>query len=278
MQMVSSKISRIADGVMEASWIAAAISAPLFFNKFSSRIFEPDKATIIRSLALLVLAAWIIKLADKGIPKTKSDIKKTLATPFIIPVILLAFVYSISTVFSVAPRISFWGSYIRLQGFYTTISYIIIFFAMVANLRKKGQVERLITTIILTSLPVSLYGVLQHAGRDPIPWGGDVVHRVASNLGNSIFVAAYLIMVFPLTIGRIVDSFSAILKEEKNLFSHIARSTIYIFIASLQLITIYYSGSRGPWLGLLIDFAEHSKRSFTKPERNAFLLQTGAFD
>ena len=232
---------------MEAAWISAIIFAPLFFNKFSSRIFEPDKATLIRSLALLILAAWIAKFFDQEVSSTKSLIKK----PLIIPVLIFSFIYLLSTVFSVAPRISFWGSYVRLQGFYTTISYIVIFGALVTNLRKKSQVDRLITTIILTSLPISLYGILQHAGRDPIPWGGDVTHRVASNMGNSIFVAAYLIMVFPLTLGKIVDAFSSILKEENNLFRHFARSTVYIFIASLQLITIFYSGSRGPWLGLL---------------------------
>jgi len=86
---------------------------------------------------------------------------------------------------------------------------------------------------------------------DPIPWGGNVSYRIASHMGNSIFVAAYLILVFPLTGGRIVQSFGAILKEEQNLGRHIARSTIYIFIAALQLIAIYFSQSRGPLLGLL---------------------------
>ena len=106
-----------------------------------------------------------------------------------------------------------------------------LFAALAANLRRKEQVERLITTAILTSLPVSLYGVLQKYGIDPIPWGGNVTNRVASHMGNSIFVAAYLIIVFPLTIGRIVDSFSKILKEDEGLSRHVARSTVYIFIA-----------------------------------------------
>jgi len=247
---VQSKINKLADGIMEASWLAAIVSAPLFFNKYSSRIFEPDKATLIRSLALIILAAWIIKLANQGSRNKKVGLIEIIKNPIILPSIILAFVYILSTIFSVAPRISFWGSYVRLQGFYTTISYLIIFGAIASNLRRREQIERIITTAILTSLPISLYGVLQHAGRDPIPWGGDVTQRVASTMGNSIFVAAYLIMVFPLTLGRIVDSFSAILKDEKNLPSHVARSTVYIFIASLQLIAIYYTGSRGPWLGL----------------------------
>ena len=251
------KLSRYSESVMEAAWIAAIILIPLFFNKYSSRIFEPDKATLLRTLVILILGAWIIKVAETGI--SKRDSKKSWGQNFLLllrdPIILLVFiltiVYTISTILSVTPRISFWGSYQRLQGFYTTSAYIVIFAALAANLRKKEQVERLITAAILTSLPVSLYGVLQKNGIDPIPWGGNVVFRIASHMGNSIFVAAYLIMVFPLTVGRIVQSFSAILKEEQNLGRHIARSTIYIFIAALQIIAIYYSQSRGPLLGLL---------------------------
>jgi tetratricopeptide (TPR) repeat protein/O-antigen ligase len=254
---MTTKLSRYAEGVMEAAWIAAIIMTPLFFNKYSSRIFEPDKATLLRTLALIILGAWLIKTTEMGF--SKSDPNKSWAKNFflilrepIVPfVFALSVVYLISTLLSVTPGISFWGSYQRLQGFYTTLSYVVVFASLAANLRRKEQIERLITVAILTSLPVSLYGVLQKYGIDPIPWGGNVTNRVASHMGNSIFVAAYLIMVFPLTIGRIINAFSKILSEDEGLVSQVARSTIYVFIAALQIIAIYFSRSRGPFLGLI---------------------------
>ena len=249
------KLSRYAQGIMEAAWIAALILTPLFFNKYSSRIFEPDKATLLRTLALVILGAWLVKVAETGFSNAnttrKDQLLQVLKTPIVAFVLATFIVYLLATLLSVTPHISFWGSYQRLQGFYTTSAYLVVFASMAANLRKRAQVDRLILTAILASLPVSLYGVLQKYGIDPIPWGGDVTTRVASHMGNSIFVAAYLIMVFPLTVGRIVDSFRSILKEEQNLARHIARSTVYIFIAALQLIAIYFSQSRGPFLGLL---------------------------
>jgi tetratricopeptide (TPR) repeat protein len=51
--------------------------------------------------------------------------------------------------------------------------------------------------------------------------------------------------------GRIVESFGAILKEEHRLWANVVRATVYVFTAALQLIAIYFSGSRGPWMGLL---------------------------
>jgi O-antigen ligase/tetratricopeptide (TPR) repeat protein len=240
---------------MEAGWLAAVIVVPVFFNVYSSRIFEPDKITLLRTLALVILAAWLIKLFEEGgarwerVDGGESRWKALLRVPLIAPTLALALVYLIATVISVTPRVSLWGSYQRLQGTYSTFAYLVVFAAMVANLRSRAQVERLIGAAILASLPVSLYGVVQHFGIDPIPWGGDVTSRVAANMGNSIFVSAYLIMVFPLAALRIVESFEALLTDRGRLGPNFARSTGYVFIGALQLIAIYFSGSRGPWLG-----------------------------
>lgn len=249
------KLSRYADGLMEAAWLAAVIAVPLFFNVYSSRIFEPDKITLLRTLALVILAAWIVKVIEMGglewerVQLGDEGLKSFLRLPLILPVVALAVVYIIATIFSITPRVSFLGSYQRLQGTYTTLSYLVLFAAIAANLRRREQIERLVSVIILASLPVSLYGILQRYQLDPIPWGGDVSVRIASNMGNSIFVAAYLIMVFPLTLYRIVESFGAILRDQSSLVGGFSRSTAYVFIAALQLIALFLTGSRGPWLG-----------------------------
>jgi tetratricopeptide (TPR) repeat protein len=249
------KLSRYAEGVMEACWLLAIIMTPLFFNKYSSRIFEPDKATLLRTLALVIILAWVIKTIDEFQAMRKGNSKKFLfksifQVPIVAPVTLLAAAYIIATILSVTPKISFWGSYQRLQGLYTTLAYLVLLFAIIGNLKKESQVNRIITTAILVSLPVSLYGVLQKYGIDPIPWGGDVTGRIASHMGNPIFVAAFIILVFPLTVGRIIDSFRKILNESSGLTNQTARATVYIFIAALQIIAIFFTQSRGPWLGI----------------------------
>jgi tetratricopeptide (TPR) repeat protein len=258
------KLSRYCLGIMEAAWLAAVCIVPIFFNIYSSRIFEPDKITILRSLALLTLGAWIVKIIEEGGIKwehksqDKSFIKYIWEFPLMAPVLGLMVIYILATIFSVTPSISFFGSYQRLQGTYTTFSYLIIFFSIITNLRSRTQINRLITTVILASLPVSLYGLLQRYQIDPIPWGGNVSIRIASNMGNSIFVAAYLIMVFPLTFGRIVESFREIITNDTpddaykiKTINQIIKATIYIFIAGLQIIAVYMSGSRGPLLGFM---------------------------
>jgi tetratricopeptide (TPR) repeat protein len=258
-----SRLSRYCEGIMEAAWLAAVILVPVFFNVFSSRIFEPDKIAILRSLALLILGSWAVKLlAEGGIKwnvlhpqEGESRFKALLHIPLLLPVLALVVVYLISTAFSLVPRTSFLGSYQRLQGTYTTFSYLVVFAAMAVHIRRRQQVERLITTVILASLPVALYGILQRYKLDPIPWGGDVSTRIAANMGNSIFVAAYLIMVFPFTIARILFSFREILNDTGRIPVQFVRATLYVFIFAVQLIALYMSGSRGPVLGWMAGLA-----------------------
>ena len=60
------RLSRYCDGVIEAGWLLALVVTPLFFNVYSSRVFEPDKIALLRSLALIVLTAWLIKIIQEG--------------------------------------------------------------------------------------------------------------------------------------------------------------------------------------------------------------------
>lgn len=255
---MDSKLSRWCDGVIEAGWLAAIILTPLFFNIHSDRVFEPDKLALLRSIALLMLALWVVKLVDQRAWEGIGNRLKWRTTgsvwqmPFILPVVILIAVYLISTIFSVTPSISWAGSYQRLQGTYTTLSYIVIFLVTISTMRTSAQARRLVTAVIITSIPISFYGLLQHFDLDPLPWAGDTTRRVAGHMGNAIFVAAYLIMAVPLTLSRIIVSFNNILNDEELSAADVVRSSIYIFTLAIQLITIYWSGSRGPWLGIFV--------------------------
>ncbi len=252
---MDSKLSRWCDGLIEAGWLTAVIAIPLFFNIHSDRVFEPDKLTLLRSIAVLMSTAWLVKFVDgqgwQQFSKLRwTDEDSIWRKPFVLPIFLLVVVYLISTALSVTPRVSWAGSYQRLQGTYTTLSYIVVFSLMIGTIRTRAQVSRVVTAVIITSIPISFYALLQHFDLDPLPWGGNVVSRVAGHMGNAIFIAAYLIMAVPLTIGRIIDAFTKILSDEELATADVLRSSIYIFTVAIQLIAIYWSQSRGPWLGL----------------------------
>ncbi|MFN8496529.1 MAG: tetratricopeptide repeat protein [Anaerolineae bacterium] len=254
---MNTRISLYASRIIEAGWLLAIITVPLFFNVYSSRTFEPDKLTLLRSIALVMASAWLVKVLDSGFQRPAGESwggwlrRLTTQTPLVLPTLLFILVYIISTAFSVMPRVSIFGSYQRLQGTYSTFSYIVIFFLMLEGLRQREQIERFITVAILTSIPVTLYGVLQNLGYDPLPWLGNVQIRIASTMGNSIFVAAYLIMVVPLTIARIVSAVSATMREDNPPTAKFVLIPFYVLILFSQIVAIIFTQSRGPWLGLL---------------------------
>ena len=248
--MNSTKLSAFCDKILETGWLLAVIVTPLFFNIHSARTFEPDKLTTLRTVAVIMAAAWLVKHIEER-SSGRREIGFTWRTPLVLPTIFTVVVYLLSTLLSVTFWISLLGSYQRLQGTYTTISYIVIFLIILQGLRTRAQLNRLITVIIINSLPIALYGLIQRNGLDPLPWGGDVQKRVAGNMGNAIFIAAYLIMVFPLIVGRIAESFRAIMTEEEASWADVLRAAGYIFIAAVVLIALWYAQSRGPFLGLI---------------------------
>jgi tetratricopeptide (TPR) repeat protein len=267
------KLDHWCDAIIEAGWLAALIVAPLFFNVFSSRVFEPDKISLVRSIALVMVLAWLVKIANGGHwwqpayratgqaeEEATPGWRTLLENPFFVPVLLLIFAYLISTGFSVARFVSWFGSYQRLQGTYSFLSYVIIAILTAAHLRRPEQLRRLQHTIIITSLPISIYGVIQHYDIDPLPWGGDVTIRIAANAGNAIFLAAYLIMAFFFTLERVYNSFALLLgehtdeeKEHQEMAIALAGGA-YLFILMVQALAIFWTQSRGPWLGLFLGF------------------------
>ncbi|MGA9349025.1 MAG: tetratricopeptide repeat protein [Anaerolineae bacterium] len=246
------------------------VAVPLFFNVYSHRSFEPDKIALMRSVALVMGLAWVIKeLGTRGWrlevgyfdwaqykswkPALSLVEGLVLRTPLVLPTLLLAMVYIITTITSIAPRLSLWGSYHRMQGTYTTLSYIAIFFLILHALRNRRQLHRLMTVMLFTSLPISLYGIMQHYGLDPIAWtniGYKVTVRAISTMGNPIFVAAYLIMIVPLTAGRLMQ-LSSVIRSGKRTASIYVLSGCYAFLLVVQLLCILFTQSRGPLLGLV---------------------------
>jgi tetratricopeptide (TPR) repeat protein len=257
---MQTKLSKFFGGVIEGSWLVAVITIPIFFNVYSSRIFEPDKASLLRIYVLIGLTAWILKSIDEYINQESKQpaaslkvyLKAQLRKPIILAVFCLGLVYLVSTILSISPSTSLWGSYQRSQGLFTFLAYLILFLLVASNTRSVDQVNRVLSVAILSSFPVSLYGIIQHYGLDPIPWAGNVTSRISANMGNSIFVAAYLVMIVPLTIMRIATLFMDILRKTGNYYVNFSLSVLYILILCMQLTAIFFSGSRGPWIGLAV--------------------------
>jgi len=232
---------------------AIVLVVPILVNPLGCRFYELPKVAFFRFAVLLLFTAWLVDQINlRG--SIAGSPRNLLARPLVLPALLFAFAHVLSTITSVAPHLSLWGSYIRVYGTYNVLCYAIFFLLIILNLRTARQLEQLITVALLASLPVALYGVLQRSGFDPIFPEYDLSSRVVSTIGNPIFLGAYLIMVIPLALGRLLVSLRTLLIASQLASSR--RSMLlevigYSSLLALQLMCLLYTQARGPWFGLL---------------------------
>jgi tetratricopeptide (TPR) repeat protein len=246
-----SRLSIWCERLIEGGWLLAVVLIPSYFNLLSSRHFEPDKATTLRAIVLVMAAAAVIRFVDglgarsSAPPPDATDARtgfwrRFAAFPMALPVALYVLVFLLATALSVVPYTSFWGSYQRLQGTYTNLSYVLLGTLVVLTARQRAQIERLVTLTVLGSLPAVGYGLVQHFQIDPLPWQGDVVSRVASTMGNSIFVAAYMIMVLPLAlylgVAALSEARAAPAAEQPRVVVGWTASYTLLVVAALALV------------------------------------------
>gem|GEM_PF-530346 len=226
---------------------------PLLINPYGQHFYELPQVAFLRFAVLLLLTAWLVdRINLRG--SIAGSLRQLLSRPLVLPTLLFTLAHVLSTITSVAPYPSFWGSFLRVYGAYNVLCHAIFFFLIILKLRTDGQLEQLITVALLASLPVALYGVLQRSGFDPIFPKYDHSGRVISTMGNPIFLGAYLIMVIPLAFGRLLVSLRALTGGSQLASSRRWRLLEVIGYSSLlvlQLVCLLYTKSRGPWFGLL---------------------------
>lgn len=212
-----SRLGALCGQVLEAGWLAIIVAAPVYFNVYTSRVFEPDKATLLRNLSVALAVVWLLWWLEaraasgaSAAPLGKRLRAATQANPLLLPAALMLAANVLATLFSVVPQISLWGSYLRLQGLLTTLCYLLVFAVIAFHMRREEQAQRFMTVGILVSVPVGLYGMIQRFRLDPLLWGQDVSQRVTSSLGNPIFLSAFMLLVTPLVVARLAQAIAAL--------------------------------------------------------------------
>ncbi|RLT29185.1 MAG: hypothetical protein DWI54_07955, partial [Chloroflexi bacterium] len=197
-----SKITEWCERALEYGWLLCIGIIPSYFNLLSARHFEPDKAVLFRAFVTVLCAIaaiyWIEQRRHTNATSATFSIQRSFLS---YSIVAYCAIFLFATVTSIVPGISFWGSYQRLQGTYTNLSYVALALIIVVHTRTVAQLWRVVGMVLFSALVPTLYGFVQHYESDPLPWKGDVITRVASTMGNSIFIAAFLILTVPYAIA-----------------------------------------------------------------------------
>ena len=192
----------------EATCLLAGALTPLVFHPLGTLGFEATKSTLVRLLAVVLVLGWLARQAPTwrwaGDRLSTGPRIARLSGPLRMTALAMAAYlcsYGTSTLFSIVPSVSLWGSYDRIQGLLTVLSWLCLGAAAAVAGQQAGRRQWISTVWLLASVPMCIYAVAQRFGLDPVDWLGQPL-GVTSTLGSSTALSTYLAMLAPLAFTR----------------------------------------------------------------------------
>ena len=234
-----SRAGLLAGHLTEVLWLAILMVIPLTMNVAGMRTFEAAKLAAVAPLAALALCALAAAWIDGAARLPPGAARQ----PALIGFATLTACAIVATAASDTPWIAFFGDYFRREGLISWLIYAILFASVLGLMRTRIQLERLIDALLLASIVPCIYGLQQRYGYDFFTTaglgGGAATARPGANLGNPIFLSAYLLLLIPVTIARLLGT----PKPWRTRLPWLA-------LLGLQLFSALLTQSRGPLLGL----------------------------
>jgi len=134
--------------------------------------------------------------------------------------------------------LSFFDGFERMEGLINYVYLFLFFIIVAAALPNKTDWEKILRWALLINFLMAGYALLQHLPFDFLVGSGGA--RATGLLGNPAFLASYL------TFGVFFSLW--ILAKSKNAFDKI----IYAAVVVINLAAVYFTKTRGAWLGLFI--------------------------
>src|SRR3990172_3197728 len=115
--------------IIRYSFYLLFILVPLVLTPWNYELFEYNKMMITYALTALIAGTWVIKMvSDREI--------RIARTPLDIPIALFVVSQLVSTLFSMDRHVSWFGYYSRFNGgILSVVSYVILFYAFVTNVK-----------------------------------------------------------------------------------------------------------------------------------------------
>lgn len=249
---MSSLLNKASTFLLIFSYYLLFLLVPAFFLKYNFELFEFNKMMSVYFLASIILGCWLIK----SITGKKFQIGKTALD---IPILLFLSSQILSTIFSIDPHVSIFGYYSRFNGgLLSVITYIFLYYALVSNFPIK-QIIPLLITSLFSALFVSVWGILEHFGHslsclfiqgnfDDSCWVQDVKTRVFATLGQPNWLAAYMAILVPISLGLGIESWIT----QSASWRTKLKSVGFVFVSLIFFSTLLFTQSRSGFIGLVI--------------------------
>ena len=244
-------IRRYRNLLIEIGGHLVAVLLPLYMNPYARQSMELDKFQFLLwvtlGMLLVALAAFVLEVGESRnwheiwqITLNKIKLLREY-NPLLVSVLVYAAIYILAAALSIDPASSWWGLN-SAQGTPTVMCCILFFILLVSAIRDQKQIDRLVTSLIIGSVPVAIYGWVQFLGFDPLDWISGSISLVHSTLGYSLFLGSYLVLIIPFSLSRLIAGWRG------------AAYSIwgYGFVLLLQVTCLLFTLARGAWVGFTL--------------------------
>lgn len=213
--------------------IALTFFVPLvFLPKDFIFPFIVPKIITFRSLTLVLLGLYL------ALASSDWERYKIRNSPITIIVALFLLSFGLSTFLGQDWYRSFWDNHERMLGFFTVAHYVIYYFIVTSVISKWADWKWLLRAFLFAGGIVMFIALIQQFDNDFLL--NTSGNRSAATLGNAIYVGGYALFLF--FIGWLM-----VMKEKNNLWKGFAG-----IIGVLSFFGVFFSGSRGAFLGLFV--------------------------
>ena len=225
----------------------ALFLTPLIISPRSYDYFYYPKISFVYSIILLMIAIQIVSANRKQLKNDFMDMA----------LLLFAALTALAIVFSEYPLMAVIGKPQRIEGLLTIVAYILLFKFSKAYYKES---DKYISLVVLSAVIVSIYGISQYFGFDPIPrdeirisWSG----RAFSTMGNPNFLGTYMVLILSIPMFSFLrDSKKINLLTSSIIYLCLlltfTRSALLGFVVILSFVTIFVIKHRDLWKNFIV--------------------------
>ncbi len=209
--------------------VLTAALIPLLFTSFTTEFFEIPKIAFLAISTMILALLWSFSWVLKG----KVIITRT---PLDIPLLLLALTVLISTATSDTKYVSIFGNFPRVHGSAIAwITYILLYFVAVSNIKSLIQARIIVFTLIASSVLNSVVALLSYSGAYlPLGFAKNMIFNPA---GAAFSAVALCLMLLPIIFVHILRP-SKILGIPLSLIASIIFGLVIVLLGNLTSMLI----------------------------------------
>ncbi len=197
--------------------------------------FIVGKYAWFRTASALALVFFLLGLAfDKRAGEYLNRLRQIVKSPLFIGLTTFTVAFLIAGFVGINPHFSFWSNFERGEGGLQLLHLYVFFVLLLTLFRSDKEWKLLAGTFVAAAVLMILYGVGANLNIGRLIGSGGWSQRFSGSLGNSAYVAAYLIFA----------TFFAVLAIRKKLL-------LAILVALFGLFLIL-TGTRGAYIGVFV--------------------------